>query len=329
MKTASNPNFLLHQLLKLDRLCLQNSKTANNTVYICILKRRRLNTEFSFIILTFNEEQHLPRLLASIKALNAPIYICDSGSTDNTLKIAEEYGAIVKYNKFETHPKQWDFALKNFTVTTPWTIGLDADHIVLPELFDLLQNFSNQNVSREVNSIYFNRKNYFKGRWLKHGGYFPKYLMKMFRTGVGFSDLNENMDHRFVAPGETLIWKTGYLKEENLKENRISFWIEKHNRYSDLVAHEELERKNQLRSQTLQPNLFGNPDQRVAYLKRMWWNMPLFVRPFLYFFYRYFIQLGILDGKEGLIFHFLQALWFRFVVDVKIYEIEKNSSESP
>ncbi|MEM3265838.1 MAG: glycosyltransferase family 2 protein, partial [Thermoplasmata archaeon] len=53
--------------------------------------------------------------------------------------------------------------------------------------------------------------------------------------------------------------------------------------------------------------------------------MPLFVRPFLYFIYRYFIKLGFLDGKEGLIFHFLQGFWYRFLVDAKIYEIEKKA----
>ncbi len=95
-----------------------------------------INSDYSIIILTFNEEQHLPRLLNSIKGLNAPVYILDSGSTDNTLKIAEEFGAKVLFNKFENHPKQWDFALKNFDIKTPWTIGLDADQIVLPELFE-------------------------------------------------------------------------------------------------------------------------------------------------------------------------------------------------
>lgn len=287
-----------------------------------------IKPDFSFIILTYNEEQHLPRLLESIKDLNAPIFILDSGSTDKTLEIASSYQAEVLFNKFENHPKQWDFALKNFKISTPWIIGLDSDHIVLPELFQILKNFKNENIAADVNGIYFNRKNYFKGRWLKYGGYFPKYLMKMFRSGIGFSDLNENMDHRFVVEGKTEIWKTGYLKEENLKENKISFWIDKHNRYSDLTAREEVERRKQLRNQTIKPNFFGSPDQRTAFLKKIWWNIPLFVRPFIYFFHRYFIQLGFLDGKEGLIFHFLQALWFRFVVDVKIYEIEKLEKEN-
>src|SRR5690606_36168589 len=110
------------------------------------------------------------------------------------------------------------------------------------------------------------------------------------------SDLNENMDHRFLTDGQTMIWQDGLIKEENLKENEISFWITKHNRYSDLVAREELERAEMLRTQTLKPNLLGSPDERMAWFKKQWWDMPLFVRPFLYFFYRYFVQLGFLDG---------------------------------
>ena len=98
----------------------------------------------------------------------------------------------------------------------------------------------------------------------------------------------------------------------------------KHNRYSDLVAQEEWERLQQLRTQTLKPDLFGSPDQKKAFLKSIWWKMPLYVRPFIYFFHRYFIQLGILDGKQGFVFHFLQAFWFRLVVDIKIDEIRKK-----
>lgn len=283
-----------------------------------------MNKEFSFIILTFNEEQHLPRLLQSIAGLNAQIYILDSGSTDQTLAIAEQYQATVKINPFENHPKQWDFALKNFEITTPWIIGLDADQIVTPELFRQLQNFTDS-AYPNINGIYFNRKNYFKGKWIRFGGFYPKYLLKMFRTGIGFSDLNENMDHRFIAPGQTTIWKKGHILEENLKENKISFWIAKHNRYSDLIAQEEIERLNKQREQTLKPNLFGNPDERNAWLKKLWWKLPLGVRPFFYFSYRLIFKLGFLDGSTGILFHFLHAFWFRLIVDVKIKEILKET----
>ncbi len=278
---------------------------------------------FSFIVLSYNEEFHLPRLLASIKPLDTSVFLLDSGSTDNTINIANEFGCIIKTNPFVNHPKQWHTALTTFDIKTPWVICLDSDQVVSEELLALLKAFKDEDY-RDISGIYFNRKNIFKGTWLQYGGYFPLYLLKMFKYGVGYSDLNENMDHRFIVPGKTTIWKKGYLIEENIKENEISFWIAKHNRYSDLVAQEEWERLQQLRTQTLKPDLFGSPDQKKAFLKSIWWKMPLYVRPFIYFIHRYFFQLGILDGKQGFVFHFLQAFWFRLVVDIKIDEIRKK-----
>jgi exosortase/archaeosortase family protein len=285
-----------------------------------------LSAPFSFIILTYNEEIHLPRLLNSISGLDAPVFILDSGSTDNTVAIAQNYSATVLTHPFENHPKQWDFALKNFNIQTPWVICLDADHLVTSELKQKLANFRDEDYP-ETDGIYFNRKNYFKGKWIKHGGYYPFYLLKMIRFGKGYSDLNENMDHRFIVPGKTIIWKDGHILEENLKENNISFWIAKHNRYSDLVAYEEVERMQMMRSQTIKPHFGGSPDERTAWLKQLWWQLPRYCRPMLYFIYRMFFQLGILDGRTGVIFHFLQGFWFRLVVDIKIDElIGQNNS---
>ncbi|MBB5395359.1 glycosyltransferase family 2 protein [Mucilaginibacter sp. AK015] len=288
-----------------------------------------MDPRYSFIILTYNEEMHLPRLLASIAGLNAETFILDSGSTDATLCIAETAGATVLYHAFENHPKQWDFALTAFEVKTPWVICLDADQIVTPELFTLLKNFS-EDEHKDINGIYFNRKNFFKGRWIKHGGYYPFYLLKMIRYGIGFSDTNENMDHRLVVPGNTITWKNGHILEENLKENKISFWIEKHNKYSDLLAFEEMERLLSLRQQTVKAHFWGPPNERTAWLKQRWWKLPRYLRPALYFGYRLIFKLGILDGRTGIIFHFMQGFWFRLVVDIKIDELlkqRKNEAE--
>lgn len=286
-----------------------------------------MSVQFSFIVLTYNEEQHLPRLLESIGALNAPLFILDSGSTDRTTEIGEQFGARILIHPFENHPKQWDFALKNFPITTPWVICLDADQIVTHELSARLMDFRDDDYPG-VDGIYFNRKNFFKGKWIKHGGYYPFYLLKMFRYGVGFSDTNENMDHRFVVAGKTLIWKNGIILEENLKENNIRFWIDKHNRYSDLVAQEEVERMMQARTQTVKPNFWGLPNERTAWRKQLWWKLPRYLRPALYFTQRFIFQLGFLDGRTGVIFHFLQAFWFRLMVDVKIDELLKQQQKS-
>jgi len=228
----------------------------------------------------------------------------------------------------QKRPAQWFCSIRlNFKVETPWVVCLDADHTVTPELRNYLDTFTDE-ANAGVNGIYFNRKNFFKGRWIKHGGYSPFYLLKMFRYGVGYSDLNENMDHRFIVPGKTVIWKDGYLLEENLKENNISFWIAKHNRYSDLVAREEVERMMQMRQQTLKPHFWGSPDERTAWLKQLWWRLPRYVRPMLYFTYRMTFQLGILDGRTGVVFHFLQGFWFRLIVDVKIDEILQQQDQA-
>lgn len=281
------------------------------------------NQHFSFIILTLNEEHHLPRLLNSISSLNALTYVLDSGSTDKTLEICNDYNVETKIHPFENHPKQWDIALNSFLITTPWIIGLDADQIVTPELLKLLEHFKN-NDYLDTNGIYFNRKNYFKGTWIKHGGYYPKYLLKMFRYNIGYSDLTENMDHRFQVPGKTTIWKDGHLIEENLKENNIRFWIEKHNRYSDLLAEEEVLRKNNLFKPSIKADLLGTPNQRIAFFKKIWWLMPVYFRPTLYLIYRLIFRLGVLDGKNGIIYHFLQGFWFRLIVDIKIEELSKH-----
>lgn len=283
--------------------------------------------DFAFIILTYNEAIHLPRLLQSIEGLNAPLYILDSGSTDETVAIAQAAGAVVEQHVFENHPKQWHHALNIFAISTPWLICLDADQVVTPELRLKLQQFKAADHA-DINGIYFSRKNFFKGRWIKHGGLYPFYLLKMFRYGIGYSDLNENMDHRFIVPGKTVIWKHEHLLEENLKENNIRFWIEKHNRYSDLVAQEEVERLQQLRNQTIKPRFWGSPDERTAWLKNLWWKMPRYSRPAVYFIYRYFFRFGFLDGRAGFIFHFLQAYWFRLIVDIKIDELLKKTDEN-
>jgi glycosyltransferase involved in cell wall biosynthesis len=286
-----------------------------------------LNDQFSFIILTYNEEVHLGRLLQSISDLNAPIFILDSLSTDKTVEIGQQFGAVFLTHEFKNHPSQWDFALKSFPVKTPWVICLDSDQIVTPELKTRLANFRDEDHAG-INGIYFNRKNFFKGRWIKHGGYYPFYMLKMFRHGIGYSDTNENMDHRFIVSGELEVWKDAIILEENLKENNISFWINKHNRYSDLVAQEEVERMKQMRIQTIKPRFGGSPDEHTAWRKQLWWKLPRYIRPFIYFTQRIVFQLGILDGRTGIIFHFLQGFWFRLIVDIKIDELIKQQKDA-
>jgi hypothetical protein len=97
----------------------------------------------------------------------------------------------------------------------------------------------------------------------------------------------------------------------------LTEWTVRHNRWSDAEVEEQGAQRQEGR---VQPRLTGNPVERKRYLRHLYNNAPLFVRPFGLFFYRYFLRLGFLDGPEGFIFYVLQTFWFRFLIDAKLFE---------
>jgi hypothetical protein len=117
----------------------------------------------------------------------------------------------------------------------------------------------------------------------------------------------------------------GDLVEDNRNEASIAAWIDKHNRYARLQAADEIARRRQ---GAPQGRLFGNPDERTAWLKAFWVRLPLSVRPTGYFVYRYLFRLGFLDGREGFVFHVLQAFWYRLLVDINIEEQLRAARQS-
>jgi hypothetical protein len=141
----------------------------------------------------------------------------------------------------------------------------------------------------------------------------------LFRRSKGQLDERDLMDHHFYVQGATGKLEHD-LVEENFKENDLQFWIDKHNGYAKRLAEEEFGKRQRANKPMIRANLFGNPDERTLWLKERWYGLPLYVRPGLYFFYRYFVRLGFLDGKEGFLFHFLQGFWFRLLVDVYLDE---------
>jgi glycosyltransferase involved in cell wall biosynthesis len=279
----------------------------------------------SVFILTRNEEQNLEACLQSLTGCCSDIHIVDSFSTDRTLEIAARYDAKVHQHVFEGHTKQRTWALKNVPFENEWVFALDADHRVTPELREeLMRTFASP--PQGVDGIYVNRRQIFRGRWIRHGGYYPKYMLKIMRPEKAFLDDHE-FDYRFYVAGKTTKLRHDIL-EENRNEDRISFFIEKHNRFATEQAVEELKRRDGRLHYLVDASFFGNPDQRTLWLKKIWYALPLYLRPFLIFVYRYFLRLGFLDGKNGFIFHFLQSFWFRLIVDIRLQELQKDSSRS-
>lgn len=276
--------------------------------------------KLAIVFLTYNEELNLEKALIAVKSLDAPIIIIDSFSTDNTHSIAKKYRCIFLQNKFETHTLQWQYALSQLPEDVEWVLGLDADQELSVELQNEIKN-TIEIPNNPIHGYYICRRNYFLGKWIKHGGYYPRYLLKLFKKSSVYLDPSELMDHHFYVNGQTSKLKNDLI-ENNLKED-LNFWKVKHLRYAKLQAKEEFE-LNLINK----GNLFGNQDERRLFFKNVWNKLPLFIRPVIYFIYRYFFQLGFLDGRVGSLFHYLQAYWYRNQVDLEIYDLKSKSNKN-
>src|SRR5262249_45614125 len=171
---------------------------------------------------------------------------------------------------------------------------------------------------------YLNRRQIFRGRWIRHGGYYPKYPLKLFRKDAGVLHEDDLVDHPLHVTRATVIL-AGDLIEDNRNESDIAVWIAKHNRYAVQQAREETARSADPDQRPTRA--FGSPDERTRWLKRIWYRLPLYARPFGYFIYRYVFRLGFLDGKEGFIFHFMQAFWYRLLVDINRDELRGTAGD--
>jgi glycosyltransferase involved in cell wall biosynthesis len=279
------------------------------------------------VILTLNEEKNLPACLQPLQGWCPQIFVVDSGSTDRTAAIAQQAGAQVVHHPFETHAKQWNWTLKTLPLKTDWILCLYADQRVTPELREELSALL-PTTPAEVTGFYLPRKQVFRGRWIRYGGYWPKVLLKLFRRGTAWCDENELVDARLYTKGKTRCAQSALI-EQNEKEEQIIFWLDKHLHYIELQAQEEILRRHNKVQWAIPLSFWGTPDQQVLWLKQLWYRLPLFVRPFFYFAYRYVARLGFLDGGRGALFHFLQGFWLRLMIDVRIKELEQAQGNLP
>ena len=277
----------------------------------------------SVIILTYNEEKNIEACLKSVHGWVEEIFVVDSYSNDHTLEITRAYTDQIFQHPFENQARQLNWALENLPINTEWVMRLDADEMVSSELRDeLIEKLSG--IGEEVSGLYVNRRVHFMGRWIKHGGYYPIRLLRIWRRRRAYCEDRWMDEHMKVKMGNVLV-----LDNDIVDENKkgLHWWIGKHNSYATREAIEILNLKyGFLKYDSVPGKLFGSQEQRKRWFKeKIYANLPLFLRPLLYFVYRYFMRLGFLDGKEGLIWHCLQGFWYRFLVDAKIYEIQKRS----
>lgn len=265
------------------------------------------------IILAFNEEAHITRCIHNAKSITDEVFVVDSFSTDSTVSLATAAGAEVVQNKFYNQAQQYNFALDYLihkTVDrTQWVLRLDADEIINRELATAVLSFV-QNPS-DYNGASVPRYICFQGKMIKRGGIFPNYVTRLHKITLGRSEARL-MDEHIVVSGPVCRLQ-GQLIDDNV--NSLDWWLEKHIKYSVREAAETLvtrrERRSNIESHTVKRKL----------KKHIFDRLPSLLGPFLYFMYRTVVRLGFLDGRRGIAFHFLQAFWYRALVEIRIGQV--------
>jgi glycosyltransferase involved in cell wall biosynthesis len=260
------------------------------------------------IILTYNEEPNLPQALRSVCGWAQQLIVLDSFSTDRTVEIAREFGAEVYQHRFEDYARQRNHAL-TLPIRSEWILFLDADEWVPPELQREIAEVIDRNPPAD--GFYIKRRFIWMGRWIRRG-YYPSWILRLARRGRVRCEERQVNEHLIVDGA------AGYLEHDFIHEDRkdLADWIAKHVRYARREADELIKRELRVTQEEIDARLFGTQAQRKRWLRQhVWEKLPPFVRPWLFFLYRYVLRGGFLDGRAAFVYHFLHALWFMTLID--------------
>ncbi len=271
--------------------------------------------DVTVIILTKNEEKNIKACIESAKMIAKRIIVVDSGSTDNTVELAKACGADTVYHEWVGHARQFNWALDNCDIKTEWVFRLDADERISKELADEIKEKLDSKDADDVCGYEMRWHMYFMGKLLKHGGNNKTYIVRLFRFGKARVE-DKSMDERFVVEGKIERLNSRFIHYDY---KSLDDWLIKHINYSKL----ELQLYN--------GDYSGGEIQKDTTQKQkrgFYYKLPRYLRARLYYWYRYYLQLGFLDGEAGKIFIYLQSYWYRFIVDAKIYEqLEGNDKK--
>lgn len=279
----------------------------------------------SVLIPAKNEEANLPACLESLSRADE-VFVVDSQSSDRSVEIAEEYGAtVVQFNFDGRWPKKKNWSLENLPFRHEWVLIVDCDERIPPELWEEIEA-AIQNSAYD--GYYLNRKVFFLGTWIRHGGRYPDWNLRLFKYKKGRYENLKTEEIRNTGDNEVhehviLEGASGYLKNDMLHIDfrDIYHWLERHNRYSNWEARVYLNLLNSKdESGTIGASLLGNAVQRKRFLKKLWVRLPF--KPTLRFILFYIIQLGFLDGKAGYIYGRLLSQ-YEYQIGVKVYELQK------
>ena len=272
------------------------------------------------IILTKNEEKNIVDCLKSIDGFVKRAVIIDSGSTDETLELAKTFKFVdIFEHPFENYSKQFNWGIDNTNISTKWTLRLDADERFTPKLCEELREALKNHENDDVNGFVLEAWLFFMDKCLKHGGSRKKKLM-IFKTGLGRIENRKMDEHTVLSTGKAIEIKEKFLHYD-FKD--LSTYVKKLNWYATREMQDYIEG-------TFPNEKFNASDKEIIQIrsrKTKYYKAPIFLRCWLYFFYTYFIGREFLNGKEGFIYSFLYHLYYRMLVDFKIYEQLKYKKE--
>lgn len=272
------------------------------------------------IVAARNEAHNLPRCLASLRCA-AEVYVIDSQSTDETVQIAESYGAhVVQFHYQGGWPKKRQWAMDSLPLSNEWIFLVDADEALTPELASEIRQ-AIQNPSRD--GYYIALRMFFMGHQLRHCGA-TFYKLSLFRRVKGhfecrLKDQDHSMADMEVHEHIVVVGETARLKSPLIHHNveSLSRYIQKHDEYSNWEAKVWVEGEA---DEQLRPSLFDSQAQRRRWLKTKFLKIP--GSPLWFFLFKYIFSLGFLDGVPGLIYCEFQAAQV-FHIKSKIFELRQ------
>jgi glycosyltransferase involved in cell wall biosynthesis len=278
--------------------------------------------DLAVVILTYNEQKHIERCIRSALPVAQQVVVVDSFSGDRTPQIAESLGAEVHQNPWTNHATQLKWALEHVPIAADWIMRLDADEYITDALAaELSQRLSG--MPQDCSALTVQRRMHFLGRWIKHGGVGERSMLRIWRNGKARCEQRWMDEHMIIENGQVMALR-GAIVDDNL--NSLTWWIDKHNTYASREVIDRLLRQSIGRdaADSAEASFQSSPQAaRVRWLKnRVYYRVPCYARASLYFAYRMFVRLGLLDGRRGLFFHFMQGWWYRMLVDAKLYEVQ-------
>ena len=271
--------------------------------------------KFSVLILTYNEEANLPGCLNTV-AMSDDIVVLDSESTDRTPEIAEEAGATILQRPFDNYAAQRNHGLAH-DFKHDWVLMIDADERLSAELAEEIANIVTQ-PDPPITLYRCRRQDIFMGRWIKRSSGYPTWFGRLFRKGRVRTE--REINEEYVTDGEVGLLQ-GHLVHYPFNKG-LHYWFERHNRYSTMEASKLQEERN---VPVVWTNFWNrDPMLRRKAFKAFAYRMPL--RPLFTFGFLYLVKGGVLDGRAGLHFSIMRAV-YEYLIDVKIREIRLTRSE--